>query len=219
MAHLLDNLIGFPKIIHVQRTYNWEFILPSFGLIVDGYIVSKYCQSVKFGQYDIGEILEMKSGVRKQFFPGVMNIQTVSATFITPVPDLVAAYFSNWKSKIIDDEGYYSPSSWYKKTIYVLLYDRTGIPCNMILLKGAFPIKFPAYNLSYGEENVVRYDVEFRVDRIKIGVSELTSIIGGAGSMVKGLGSAAMGAVGSIASGVKSTASKLGKAAASLGGK
>jgi len=171
---LLDNIVRFPTLIGVQRTYNFDFILPDiYGIGISGVVVSKYCQACRFGQYDIEEVIELKSGVHKQFFPGAMDFGPVTATFICPVPDLVMLYFIRWKKMIVDDNGFYYPSKNYKKNIYVILYDRTGIPTNFIQLKGAFPVRFPGYNLSYAGEDVVRYDVEFRVDRIRMGTKAL----------------------------------------------
>ena len=185
---LLDQIVGFPTLTGVQRSYNWDFILPSFGLLIDGIAVSKYCQACKFGQYDIDEIAELKVGAHQQFFPKGMHIALVTATFICPVPDIVMMYFVKWKKMIIDSDGFYFPSEKYKKNIYVVLYDRSGIPSNFIQLKGAFPYKFPAYSLNYGEEGLVRYDVEFKVDRIQMGLEALgemaAGVIGGVGKFV-----------------------------------
>lgn len=213
MAHLLDSLVGFPKVSHTQRTYNWEILLPdmwSGGLIL-GYPVSKYCQNISFGQYSIGEVVELRSGPLKQFYPGLMSIDTVSATFVCPIPDIVMVYFVRWRERIVDKNGYYFPATNYKRNIYILLYDRTGIPCNTIMLVGCFPIKFPAYRLAYGEESVVRYLVDFKVEKIRMGLKA-------AERGIEELSERIPGAVGSVASKVKSFASKLGQVAGSLGG-
>ena len=72
------------------------------------------------------------------------------------------------QKKIVDDRGIYFPSKNYKKNIYIILYDRSGIPSNFIQLNKAFPIKFAAFDLSYKDEITVEFTVEFKVDRINI---------------------------------------------------
>ena len=165
-----------------------------WGFGVLGVVVSKYCQSVSIGNYNINEIREMKTGAYQKFFAGKMEIKDVSMTFIAPVPDIVSNYFHTWKKKIVDDEGFYHKASDYKRTIYVVLYDRTGIPVNMLSLVGAYPKTFPDWTLSYSEETVVKYTIEFKVDKIKTGLSAFSSFggdaitaIGTAGKSIGGL--------------------------------
>lgn len=174
---LINNLVGFPTATHVQRAYTWDFFLPDlWNVLVSGIVVSKYCQSVRLRQYDIGEVLELKAGIFKKHFPGLLTIDAISATFICPVPDLVTLYFSKWKSLIVDKKGRYQTASKYKKDAYVILYDRSGIPSNVIRLIGLFPIKFPAFDLDYGKEDVVKFDIEFRVDQVEMGLKALAGL-------------------------------------------
>jgi len=190
MVSFRENLLGFPTITHVQRTYNWDFLLPDlYGMLVSGLVVSKYCQSVRFGQYDISGISELKAGILKKFFPDALSIEQVSTTFVSPIPDLVSLYFSKWKSLIVDDLGRYSVPSKYKKTGHIILYDRSGIPVNVIRLVGMFPVKFPAYDLSYGREDVIKFDVNFRVEKVEMGFKALSGlageVVGAAGGAIK----------------------------------
>jgi len=178
---LLSNIFGFPR-IGIQRAYNWDCILPDvWGAGVLGIVVSKYCQTVKVGNYNIDDVAEMKTGAFKKFFAGNMNIQNPTMTFIAPVPDIVSNYFHTWKKKIIDEQGFYHKASDYKRNIYVVLYDRTGIPANMLTLVGAFPKSFPSWNLTYEGQEIVKYIVEFKVDNIKTGLSAFSSFGGDAG--------------------------------------
>ena len=174
---LLDSIFGFPR-VPMQRNYLWDFVLPSFGLLVDGIVVSRFCQSCRFGQYNISDATMMQVGAYKRFFPGVLNIESAFATYITPIPDMVSLYFSKWKSLIVDKEGFYFPSNHYKKNIYVMLYDRSGVPTNFAKLKGAFPIKFPSFNLDYEATKMVQFDVEFKVDSVEMGADILLGALG-----------------------------------------
>lgn len=192
--NLLDSVFGFPR-VHIHRTYTWDCIMPDlWGFGVLGIAVSKFCQSVKIGNYDISEISEMKTTSLRKFFAGEMTIPSMTATFIAPVPDIVSNYFHTWKKKIVDDDGYYHKASEYKRNIYIVLYDRTGIPANMITAVGAFPKTFPVWDLNYENEGLVKYNIEFKVDSLKTGLNAFSSF---GGDAVKALGETAE-AVGKI---------------------
>ena len=166
MGMLLGNLFGSPG-SPVQRVYNWDCIMPDiWGARILGILVSKYCQSITFGNYNIDDIAEMNVGAFKKHFSGRMTIPNPKITLIAPVPDIVSNYFDTWKNLIIDERGFYHKTSDYKKNIYIVLYDRTGIPVKKITLVGAFPKTFPSWNLTYSDENVVKYDIEFKTDNI-----------------------------------------------------
>ncbi|MHA1592008.1 MAG: hypothetical protein ACTSUP_06020 [Candidatus Heimdallarchaeaceae archaeon] len=192
MSMLLDSVFGFPR-APMQRNYSWDFVLPSFGLLVDGIAVSKFCQSCKFGQYSLDEIA-IQDGAYKKFFPGILNIETVSATFVTPIPDLVSLYFMNWKKQIVSTDGFYNPSKFYKKNIHIILYSRSGVPSNFIQLNKVFPTKFPAFDLNYNDEKMVEFNVDFKVDKIKMGTEALKEM----GSIGKAAGGVVEGAVGAV---------------------
>lgn len=180
---LLDSIFGFPR-TPIQRAYIWDCIMPDvWGAGVLGIIVSKYCQNITIGEYNIDDIAEMKVAAFKQFFAGAMNIQNPRATFVVPIPDIVSNYFHTWKKLIVDDRGLYFRAGNYKKNIYVALYDRSGLPSNMITLIGAYPKSFPSWNLAYGIEEVVKFEIEFKVDNIETGVGSFSSL----GSMAKGV--------------------------------
>jgi len=202
MGQLLDNLVGFPTITHVQREYTWGLSLPSLGLLVDGLVVGKYCQSVTLEQYDIAEIDEYKSGATKQFFAGKLDIATVNMTFICPVPDLVQLYFVKWKKQIVSSSGFYNPSNSYKKDIFIILFDRSGIPSNMVQLKNCFPIKFPQYNLTYEGSNVLKYTVDFKVDTIHMGIKAAGNAFAGILGGTSGVSNIFKNIVGSVGQGI-----------------
>jgi hypothetical protein len=181
---IIDNITGFPTLTHVQREFNWDLVLPDlWGFLVTGIIVSRYCQSVKFGPYNM-DASELVTGPIKQHYAGALNIQTMTATFINPIPDIVSIYFSAWKRRIVDNSGYWRPGSDYKKNVHIMLYDRSGIPSNMITLKGAFPVGFPAYDLSYGGDKEHRFTIEFKFDGTSQGFSSAAGILGEAGSAI-----------------------------------
>jgi len=181
---LLEFHANYPPIVHAQRAYNWEVLFPDIRGIpfignIEGYAVSKFCQNASFGQYNIGQTTEVKEGVEQAFFADLLSLETASFTFICPVPDNVMFYFTSWKSLIVDKRGHYSPANKYKKTITVILYDRSGLPSNFIRLEKAFPIKYPAYSLTYAGEELVRYDVDVKFDKISMGTTAVASAVGG----------------------------------------
>lgn len=185
---ILEYTSGLPTITDVQRQYNFEVILPDiWGLLVTGWFVGKYVQGIQFGQYNIEEISELISGPTKQFFPEKLGIAAPKMTIVTPVPDIVTFYLQSWKNLIVDKKGYYQPAEKYKKNIYILLFDRSGIPSNIITLKAAFPTTFPAYSLDYKAEDNVMFDIEFRTDGIEQGLSALGQGLTGLGSAIQAL--------------------------------
>ena len=172
-----DHFLGFPQVGGVQRNYNWTLILPDlYGILVSGVIVSKYCQSIKFGQYDITNVDEMRVGQFRRFYPGEFNIDTVTMNFVAPTPDFVSLYLAKWKGLIMDEMGRYNLPSLYKKTAYIIFDARTRIPVNIIKLGGLFPTKYPAYDLRMeGDAEYTSFNIEFKCDYIESGLDALGS--------------------------------------------
>ena len=54
----------------------------------------------------------------------------------------------------------------------------------MLTLIGAFPKSFPSWNLTYEGQELVKYEVEFKVDRIKTGLGAFGSFGGDAVSAI-----------------------------------
>lgn len=168
VGSLLQRFVPLERYSHYQREYNWEFLMPGTMGGIPGFLVSKYCQSVKFGQYTISEIIEFRKASKKEFFAGLQDLGPVTSTFLCPVPNLVSGYFSAWKLMTISDKGLYGLKNEYKRSLYVLLYDTTGIRTHKIKLKGCWPTAFPSYDLKYEAENVVKFEVDFKFDDLEI---------------------------------------------------
>lgn len=150
-----------------QRTYQWSVHMPFFMGGRIGELVSRYCQDIKFGEYNLTNVTEMRHGARQAFFAGMMEINTVSLTYVAPSLDVVSDFFLSWRDKIVSPRGFYGIKSEYAKDVFILLEDTSGIPMGGLKLKNAFPITFPSYDLSYGTEDVVRLTIEFRIDSIE----------------------------------------------------
>ena len=161
------------KLWLLQRTFNWQLLMPhDIGGVV-GYKVSQYCQDVEFGDYSIVEISAMRYGAFQRFYAGLQDIDVITLTFLKPIDNSVLDYFYGWFDLVIDKKGYYYPKNHYKKDIYVMLYDRTGIESVKFRLRGTFPVTRPIIRAAYGVEDILRLTVSLRVDLI-----ELHSIIG-----------------------------------------
>lgn len=159
------NIDDFAKTWKLQRQYLWEFLLPDIAGI-NGMEISKFCQGVKFGEYNMGEVSRIRYGAFKKGYAGFFELDTVSAEFLKPVPDIVTEYFQSWKRLIIDDKGFYYPKQTYAKTCYVRMYDRDGAVSGNYRLTGMFPKTFPAHELSYTTEELVKFTIEFNVDMV-----------------------------------------------------
>lgn len=162
------------RLLMLQRSYEWQLLLPhDFGGIV-GLGVSRYCEDIEFGDYHITEISTMKHGAFQRFYAGVHTIDVVTLTFLKPIDNSVSDYFYAWYNDMIDENGFYSPKSRYKRDIFAVLYDRTGIESVKFKLMGAFPLsRVPRIRASWASEGVLRVSVRLSVDDI-----EMSSLIG-----------------------------------------
>lgn len=164
---------GLTKIWMLQRKYNWQLLLPHNINGNIGLAVSQYCQDIQFGDYGMSNLSQLKYGAFQRFYAGMQDISRVTATFLAPIDNSVLSYFHGWYNLIVDGRGYFYPKSNYKKSMYVAMYDRSYVESVRFELKGAFPVRKPTVDLSYADEEVLRYVVEFSVDRIN-----MTSLIG-----------------------------------------
>ncbi len=178
LNRIVDNLVGFPRFGGVQRAYNWDLVLPDiYGFLVSGILVSKYCQSIQFHQYDIADVVELKRGMRVRKFPAHMKLDYIRTTFVAPTPDIVSSYFVKWRSMMHDVYGRFYPSDMYKRPVHVIMYDRSGIPSNLIKLAGVFPMVVPAFDLNYAQETPLIYQVDFSVDDVDMGISSVLNSV------------------------------------------
>jgi len=165
------------KVWMLQRTFNWQLVMSHNISGMVGYLVSQYCQDVKFGDYNIATVSTLRYGSEQRFYAELQSIDAVDLTFLMPADGSVLTYFYGWYELMIDKEGYYYPKNHYKKDIYVILYGRTGIQTIKFRLKGAFPKKRPTYQLAYSEEDVLKVRIELSVDNIEVSKGLLSTII------------------------------------------
>lgn len=161
-----------------QRNYLWDVLLPDISFPMDekpggilegfqGFAMSQYVQGVRFGDYDVERTM-MKFGPYRASFPGLLTVGEVTITFLKPMPDFISSYFYSWKNLMVSPDGLYQPKNSYQKNIYVRFLDSTGIAINKYKLIGCFPLKFPAYDLDYDNNNVTKFNVVLSVDKIEI---------------------------------------------------
>jgi hypothetical protein len=137
-----------------------------YGISASGDEIGGYCQGITFNQYNVTDIGSLKVGVRKKFVPIDFDVGSVTFSFITSAPDLITSYMDKWRTLIVDNLGRFNLPTTYKKAIYVILEYPSGDVANVIALKGVFPVSFPAYNLRYGSEELVGYELEFKFDDV-----------------------------------------------------
>lgn len=181
------------KIWMLQRTFNWQVILPDNVGSIPGLLVSQYCQDIRFGDYSITEISAMRHGSDQRFYAGLRDIEQVPMTFVMPVDNAVHEYFQNWRNLMVDSDGYFYPKSNYARDIYVFLFDRSGVQSAKFVLKGCFPRTCPPLTLSYTEDSVLKWNIDLFVDYI-----EESSLLGSVRSAV-------LGVIGGAVNAVKST--------------
>jgi hypothetical protein len=157
----------------LQRQYHWQLFMPHLINGVFGPFVSQFCQEIKFGDYSMSRLSDLRQGAFQRFYAGLQEIDNATFTFITSVDNAVLDYFHGWYHLVVDEEGYYNPKSVYKKHIHVAMYDRTGVESIRFTLKGVFPKIKPVLALSYSGDDVFRFDVVLSVDSV-----EMFSLIG-----------------------------------------
>lgn len=153
----------------LQRTFNWQLIMPHDFRGNIGFLVSQYCQDVNFGDYRMSELSTLRYGAYQRFYAGLQDISSVTLTFLVPIDNSVYDYFYSWSELILDVHGYYHPKNNYKKNIFVIMYDRTGVQATKFTLKGVFPVNKAAAGLSYSSENIVTLTMNLSVDSIEPG--------------------------------------------------
>lgn len=179
----------------LQRTFNWQLIMPHDFRGNLGFLVSQYCQDVDFGDYRMSELSTMRYGAYQRFYAGLQDISAVTLTFLVPVDNSVYDYFYAWSELIVDKQGYYHPKNEYKKNIFAIMYDRTGIQATKFTLKGVFPINKAAAGLSYSSEGILTLKMTLSVDSIEPS-SFLGSIRSAVTGVVQDVGSGIKGALG-----------------------
>ncbi len=159
----------------LQRSYNWQLMMPENINGIIGVLVSQYCQDASVGNYSISELSSIRYGGFQRFYPGIQTITSAKFSFIAPIDNSVYDYFSGWRKLAIDDNGYYYPKSRYAKRIYLCMYDRSGVQSLQLTLIGAFPRGLPVIDLSYSKEEVLKYDVDIIFDYIE--TKSLTGLV------------------------------------------
>lgn len=151
----------------LQRSYNWQLMMPfTFGGVI-GVLVSQYCQDVKFGDYSINELTSVRYGAFQRFYAGIDQIDTISLQFVMPVDNSVYDFFRYWKETVRSRSGHYSVKREYAKTIYIMTYDRSGIQSSQYKCHGCFPKTCPPQDFSYGKDDVHRWGLDLSVDYIE----------------------------------------------------
>ena len=180
VSPIIDSVLGFNKLGHMQRNYNWSVLLPDMGSIA-GEVISKYCQDVKFGEYSLTDVVTMKQGAFQAFYAGYWQIPPVSLIFVVPsaaiqlnvdsilhpTRNMIRSYFNIWKELMLDSNGFYSEKGIYVKDIHVMLEDSTGVSLDAFVLEKAFPKTMPSYDLSYSGNDILKVTVEFSIDNVK----------------------------------------------------
>lgn len=149
----------------LQRSYNFEFLPPGIGVFAPE-AIGQHCQEIDFGEYSVSSDNVIRYGAEQRGYSNFMSMPKVRLSFVKPAFDLVFAYFSAWRSLMIDDSGYFGVKSEYAFPSYVLIEDTTKDVSAVVKMLGTFPTKMPSHALSYRKDDVVLFDVELNVDKI-----------------------------------------------------
>lgn len=148
-----------------QRSYMWEFLPAGFGFLY-GDFLGQYCQEIRFGDYNMSELIKLRYNGYQRGYAGYVDINTFTVKFAKPVPDFIYMFLNSWKRMIIDKQGFHYPKSNYARTCFVNMLDTSGIMVSSFKLMGCFPTIYPMHEMSYRSEDIVTFDVTFNVDKI-----------------------------------------------------
>lgn len=170
---------------NVQRDYLWDFVLPDIkdscrivkqggdnSQVLKGVSVSPFCQSLRMKYAKLSEVVSVKYGSETRGYPGNVDFENLSATFITSVPAYVSHYFQAWFDLAVKDGKYFpkynkeDAALSYAKPAMVILFNRSGVPTEQAVLHGVFPIELTTHELTYEGDSFLRYDVTLNVDKI-----------------------------------------------------
>lgn len=133
-----------------------------------GQDVSPFVQDVDFGNYSLDDVYTLRHGAFQTHSAGFLSMKTVTMTILSPSSNLVTDYFQAWKNLMIDPSGFYFPKRNYANfSAIVCLYDCLGNQVDRYRLANIFPKTFPNFKLSYAEEGMVKFNIEFSVDFIE----------------------------------------------------
>ena len=105
------------------------------------------------------------------YYPEVMDIDGISATFYETERHDVTRWFANWQSLICDSDGNYGVPKDYKKDCVAELFARTELSSPILTLRysGVWPTDKSPYQLSYDDETGrLTVEVQFATDSVEI---------------------------------------------------
>jgi hypothetical protein len=172
-----------------QRSYKWEVIMPTIGLItlvnnnsrknsykltgkstINGTLdvdqprtASIFVEEVEglpFSKIDSEAFYE---GGSNTYFPGIKDIDRVTLFFYQNESSYIPAYLESWKSLVVQPNGLRNFPSEYKHDIVVRLLDGRNNVTVAFRLRGTFPTVTTPLDLNY-ETGRVRFAQEFSID-------------------------------------------------------
>jgi len=162
----------------MQRTYNWEVIMPTI-LPTPGETASQLIQSIKYHDYETDAPQEVRDGAYKVFYAGDLRRPTLEITFLENELAFTKLYFSNWKNMMLDRHGLWKKKiGGYARDIILLYFTTSGIPLREVRFVNAWPLKWYGADLDYAANNIVRVTIPFACDLIREGVVGTTGIGG-----------------------------------------
>jgi hypothetical protein len=162
----------------MQRTYNWEVIMPTF-LPTPGEMVSQLAQKVRYHDYETEAPTEIRDGAYKVFYAGDLRGPALSITFLENELAYTKMYFANWKNTALDRHGLWKKKiGGYARDIILLYYTTSGLPLREVRFVNAWPLKWYDADLDYAANNIMTVEIPFACDLVREGVVGTTGIGG-----------------------------------------
>jgi len=149
------------------RTYLWEIIIPALPAGGSTEDILTRCQSTAIPGRSVGTIaIPFKQSAGLIFHGKLTYDHTWECTFVEGEDKKIHDAIYAWNQYIIDDVTNVGMGDTEIKTdIYLTLLTTKAETYRKIRLVGCFPSAVAAVDMSYDDENIVRYTVTFSFDK------------------------------------------------------
>ena len=150
------------------RTYLWEMIIPAIpgaGGQAEDLLIR--CQSTSLPGRSVGVIpVPYKQSAGIQFHGKLTYSHSWTCTFIEGEDHKVHDAIHAWNNFIVDDlDNVGQGDTMIKSDIYLNLLTTKGEDYREVRLIGCFPMEVADVDMSYDDENVVKFSVTFSYDK------------------------------------------------------
>jgi len=184
-----------------QLSYKWEVVLPTilpkspsvnsvtslvstirsgeagFNKIASGFNPSFVVEEIQGLPFPSVSNEPFYEGGKNTYFPGLLDIQSVTLVFFHDQSSRIPEYIDSWKKLMINEDQTRNYPKDYKKSIVVSLLTGKNLPIFTYRLLGVFPTQTAPYSLTTTSEPL-KFTQEFSVDAGEVVIVPSPAILG-----------------------------------------